>query len=192
MRVAVAGGTGLIGRMVVDTLQLGGDTAVVVARSVGVDLLTGAGLDHALAGVEAVIDVSNIVTTRRGTAVRFFGTATRALLAGGQRAGVTHHIVLSIVGVDRVPWGYYEGKRHQEQLALEGPVPATVLRSTQFHEFADQMLQRGGPVVLVPKPHHASRSTATSTAQQWRAVPGGGRCGNGLLVQCLQNSNILR
>jgi len=59
--------------------------------------------------------------------------------------------VLSIVGVDRVPWGYYEGKRHQEQLALGGPVPATVLRATQFHEFADQMLQRGGPVVLVPK-----------------------------------------
>lgn len=151
MRVAVAGGTGLIGRMVVDGLRSCGDTAVVVARSAGVDLLTGAGLDHALAGVEAVIDVSNVVTTRRATAVRFFGTATRALLAGGQRAGVTHHIVLSIVGVDRVPWGYYEGKRHQEQLALEGSVPATVLRSTQFYEFADQMLQRGGPVVLVPK-----------------------------------------
>ncbi len=151
MRVAVAGGTGLIGRMVVDALQSCGDTAVVVARSVGVDLLTGDGLDQALAGVEAVVDVSNIATARRATAVGFFGTATRTLLAGGQRAGVQHHVVLSIVGVDRVPWGYYEGKRHQEQMAIDGPVPATVLRATQFHEFADQMLQRGGPVVLVPK-----------------------------------------
>lgn len=151
MRVAVAGGTGLVGRMVVDALQSSGDTAVVVARSVGVDLLTGDGLDQALAGVEAVVDVSNVVTTRRATALGFFGTATRTLLAGGQRAGVQHHVVLSIVGVDRVPLGYYQAKRHQEQLALEGLVPATVLRATQFHEFADQMLQRGGPVVLVPK-----------------------------------------
>jgi len=82
-------------------------------------------------------------SARRATAVGFFGTATRTLLAGGQRAGVQHHVVLSIVGVDRVPWGYYQGKRHQEQLAIDGPVPATVFRATQFHEFADQMLQRG-------------------------------------------------
>ena len=106
MRVAVAGGTGLIGGMVVHALHSGGDSAVVVARSVVVDLLTGDGLDRALTGVETVIDVSNVVTTRRAAAVRFFATATRTLLAAGQRAGVTHHVVLSIVGVDRVPWGY--------------------------------------------------------------------------------------
>ena len=176
MRVAVAGGTGLIGRMVVDALRSGGDTAVVVARSVGVDLLTGDGLDHALAGVETVIDVSNIVTTDRAAAVRFFGTATRTLMAGGQRAGVKHHIVLSIVGVDHVPWGYYQGKRHQEQLALDGPVPATVLRATQFHEFADQMLQRGGPVALVPKMLSqpiAAREVAAALATLIHAGPQG-------------------
>ncbi len=150
MRIAVAGGTGLIGHLVVDELRSRGHTTVVLARSVGVDLVTGAGLDHALDGAEALIDVSNIVTTRRTTAIEFFGTATRTLLAGCQRAGVQHHVVLSIVGVDRVPWGYYQGKRHQEQLAIEGPVPATVLRATQLHEFADQLLQRAGPLVLVP------------------------------------------
>jgi len=151
MRVAVAGGTGLVGRMVADQLRSRGDTVVVVARSAGVDLLTGAGLDLALAGTDTVIDVSNIGTTRRATAVRFFGTASQTLAAAAQRAGVRHLVVLSIVGVERVAWGYYQGKRLQEQLALQGPVPATVLRATQFHQFAGQMLARGGPVVLVPK-----------------------------------------
>ncbi len=176
MRVAVAGGTGLIGRMVVDVLRSHGDTAVVLARSVGVDLLTGDGLDQALAGVEAVVDVSNVVTTRRTTAVGFFGTATRTLLAGDRRADVQHHVVLSIVGVDRIPWGYYQGKRHQEQLALEGPVPATVLRATQFHEFADQLLQRGGPVTVVPKMLSrpvAAREVASALVALTRARPQG-------------------
>ncbi len=176
MRVAVAGGTGLIGGMVVDALHARGDTVVVVARAAGVDLLTGAGLDRGLAGVEAVVDVSNVVTTRRSAAIRFFGTATRTLLAGEQRAGVNHHVLLSIVGVDRVPWGYYEGKRHQEQLALEGPVPVTVLRATQFHEFADQMLHGGATVVLVPKMLSqpvAAREVASALVSLTHAGPQG-------------------
>jgi uncharacterized protein YbjT (DUF2867 family) len=152
MRIAVAGGTGWLGRLVTEQLEAEGIDPVVLARSAGVDLTTGAGLDAALDGVEAVIDVSNITTTSRSRSVGFFEAATKHLLAAGERARVGHHVVLSIVGSDRVDLGYYIGKRRQEELALAGPVPASVLRATQFHEFAAQMLSRtAGPLVVAPK-----------------------------------------
>lgn len=152
MKVAVAGGTGAVGSHVVRLLQSAGEDAVVLARSRGVDLTTGVGLAEALAGVEGVIDVSSVATLRRSTAVDFFTAVSRNLLAAGQDAGVRHHVTLSIVGIDRVDFGYYVGKRHQEALVLGGPVPATVLRATQFHEFAEQTLSRSrGPVALVPR-----------------------------------------
>lgn len=153
MRVAVAGGTGLVGRHVVGALAAAGHEPVVLARSVGVDLTTGDGLDAALAGVTAVIDVSNVVTTSRRAAVTFFETATTNLLDAGFRAGVRHHVILSIVGVDRVDLGYYEGKRRQEEIARDSGRPVSILRATQFHEFAEQTLDRfaAGPLVLVPR-----------------------------------------
>ena len=89
------------------------------------------------------------VSAKKSTA--FFQTATHNLIDAGQRAGVTHHLVLSIVGIDRVDLGYYKGKLAQERVALAGPVPATVLRATQFYEFADQLLARGGPFAIVPR-----------------------------------------
>lgn len=151
MRIAVAGGTGWTGRLVVEALRADGDEPVVLARSAGVDLTTGEGLGGRLDGVEAVIDVSNVTTTRARTSVAFFESATAHLLAAGQAAGVAHHVALSIVGADRVGLGYYLGKRRQEELVLGGPVPGTVLRATQFHEFAAQALARPGPFVLAPK-----------------------------------------
>lgn len=151
MRIAVAGGTGVVGRHVVDVLGAAGHEPVVLSRSRGVDLVTGSGLDAALSGVGAVIDVSNVATMRRETAVGFFGTATGRLLETGERHGVRHHLALSIVGIDRVPTGYYAGKRRQEELVLGGPLPATVLRATQFHEFPGQLLVRTpGPVAMLP------------------------------------------
>ena len=151
-RVAVAGGTGVVGRHVVAALAAAGCEPVVLARSAGIDLVRGAGLDDALRGVGAVVDVSNVATQRRSAAVGFFTAATSALLAAGARAGVRHHVVLSIVGVDRVDTGYYAGKRAQEELVLAGDVPATVLRAMQFHEFAEQVLAIvGGPVAPVPR-----------------------------------------
>lgn len=152
MRVAVAGGTGLVGSHVVRELRRTGHAPVVLSRASGVNLVTGDGIENAIEGVEAVIDVSNVVTTGRRTSVRFFETATTNLLRAGSEAGVKHHVVLSIVGVDRVEFGYYEGKRRQERLALDGAVPSTVLRATQFHEFAGQVLERvPGPVALLPR-----------------------------------------
>jgi hypothetical protein len=110
MRIAVAGGTGWAGRRVVEAVSAAGHEPVVIARSAGQDLTTGAGLNQALRGAHAVIDVSNVVTTSRERAVTFFAAETGHLLAAGQRAGVAHHVLLSVVGVDPVDLGYYVGK----------------------------------------------------------------------------------
>lgn len=151
MRVAVAGGTGVAGREVVATLADRGHEPVVVARSRGVDLLTGQGLDAALEGVDTVIDVSNIETMGFRKAERFFRTAGGNLLRAAERAGVRHHVTLSIVGIDRVPLGYYRAKLVQEQVARSGSVPWTVVRATQFHELAFQLAARTpGPLLVVP------------------------------------------
>jgi uncharacterized protein YbjT (DUF2867 family) len=150
-RIAVAGGTGTVGRHVVAAVRAAGREPVVLSRSAGVDLVTGAGLDEALRGVDAVVDVCNAITQRRRAAIDFFTAATSHLLAAGADAGVRHHVVLSIVGVDRVDAGYYAGKRAQESLALSGTVPVSVLRCTQFHEFVPLVLSAvPGPVAVVP------------------------------------------
>ncbi|HEX3753030.1 MAG TPA: SDR family oxidoreductase [Streptosporangiaceae bacterium] len=150
IRIAVAGGTGLAGRYVVEAAQAAGHQTVVISRSAGVDLLTGTGLAAALGGADVVIDVSNTPTLSRSKSARFFGTVTGQLLAAGAGAGVRHHVALSIVGVDRVPVGYYAGKLRQEALIETGVVPWTVLRATQFHEFPAQQLARiKGPLVPV-------------------------------------------
>ena len=152
MRIAVAGGTGVVGRHLVAALEAEGCEPVVLARSAGVDLTSGEGLDRALEGADGVVDVSNVATSRRGPAEAFFAAATGHLLDSVRRAGVRHLVVLSIVGVDRVDYGYYFGKRLQERLVGEGGVPSTVLRATQFHEFAGQLLERvPGPLALVPR-----------------------------------------
>jgi uncharacterized protein YbjT (DUF2867 family) len=150
IRIAVAGGTGLAGRCVVEAAQAAGHQTVVISRSAGVDLLTGVGLAAALDGADAVIDVSNTPTLSRSRSVRFFETVTGQLLAAEAGAGVRHHVALSIVGVDRVPVGYYAGKLRQEALIETGVVPWTVLRATQFHEFPAQQLARiKGPLIPV-------------------------------------------
>ena len=152
MRVAVAGGTGVIGQHVVSLVEQSGNEPVVLARSRGVDITTGAGLDAALTGVEVVIDVSNVTTLSKKRSVRFFTAGTGRLIEAGARAGVRHHLALSIVGVDRVGFGYYAGKLSQEDQIRRGRLPWTVLRATQFHEFAEQMLARSpGPVAVIPR-----------------------------------------
>nr|WP_046315981.1 SDR family oxidoreductase [Mycobacterium sp. UM_Kg1] len=152
MKIAVAGGTGKTGRKVVEHLRGQGHDPVILARAHGVDLLENTGLDAALDGAETVIDVSDFAAMNAKKARASFGAATANLLAAAQRKGVRHHVALSIVGVDRVGTGYYQGKLHQEELVKAGPIPWTILRATQFHEFADQVLtQVPGPVALVPR-----------------------------------------
>ncbi|ROP42555.1 SDR family oxidoreductase [Saccharothrix texasensis] len=152
MKIAVVGGTGAVGRRVVEAVAGAGHEPVVLSRSGGVDLLTGAGLDEALAGAEAVVDVSNPANWQRLDEVeRFFTEGTGHLVEAARRAGARHLVVLSIVGSDVVDLDYYLAKRRQEALVAAGPVPWTVLRATQFFEFASQVLAGAtGPVAQVP------------------------------------------
>jgi uncharacterized protein YbjT (DUF2867 family) len=154
VKIAVAGGTGLVGRRTVEALRRLGHEPVVLARAAGVDLTTGAGLGAALDGVDAVIDATNAPGSETHQLRAFFAAVTGNLLAAEHDAGVRHHVVLSIVGLDRLPdAGHYAGKREQERVALSGKTPATVLRATQFFEFAGQMVEwgrQGDSVVLPP------------------------------------------
>ncbi len=160
--VAVAGSTGAAGTPLVRALRSRGHRVVELARSRGVDLRT-ARLDQALQDADTVVDVSSVLTTRRRTAVEFFGQTTQRLLAAAEQVGVRHYVVLSIVGVDDIDYGYYAGKRVQERLVRSAGVAHTILRATQFHEFAAQMLHRMsfGPVAVLP----AMQSQPVSAAE---------------------------
>ncbi|MFS0853528.1 SDR family oxidoreductase [Microbacterium sp. 179-I 3D4 NHS] len=152
MKIAVAGGTGTVGRHTVEAARAAGHDVVVLARSQGVDVLTGAGLVAALAGADAVIDVANTTTLSAKKARRFFETATGHLLAAEAQTGVGHHVALSIVGIDGIDSSYYAGKLAQERAVAAGTVPFTIARAAQFHEFAGQILgQIGGPFALAPR-----------------------------------------
>ena len=140
MRIAVAGGTGIVGRHVVRLAEARGHETVVLARSEGVDLTTGAGLDGRLEGVEAVVDATSVFTQNPRKAKAFFGAVSRNLLAAEKAAGIGHHVALSIVGIDQAKIGYYQGKLVQEQVVTSGDVPWSIQRVTQFHEFPLQVL----------------------------------------------------
>ncbi|MEV4183515.1 NAD(P)H-binding protein [Streptosporangium canum] len=154
MRIAVAGATGNIGALTVAALERGGHDVVRVSRSLGVDLLTGDGLDDALAGVEAVVDATNGPATDPAETVAYFGTTTRNLLAAEERAGVRHHVLLSIAALKRVRGNaHYAGKREQERLVAAGPVPWTIVPATQFHDFAAMVAnwtERDGVATIAP------------------------------------------
>ena len=177
MRLAIAGGTGWVGRLVVEAARAAGHTPVVLARSTGIDLSTGVGLAAALDGVDATVDVTNVKTTNRAKSLAFFTTTTTHLLQAANQAGVRHHVALSIVGCDRVGFAYYAAKLRQEELVLAGPIPATVLRATQFHEFAAQLLGNAvGPLVAVPRMLSrpiAAREVATALVEAAVAAPQG-------------------
>lgn len=150
MDIAIAGGTGVIGSHVVRVAQERGHAVRALSRSAGVDVLAGVGLDNALRGADAVIDVLSITTTDAKKATEFFRRTSVNLLTAQRRDGTGHHIALSIVGIDRAPYDYYAGKLAQEAAVTAGDVPWTILRATQFHEFAAQMYARAslGPMHL--------------------------------------------
>ncbi|MGA0567554.1 SDR family oxidoreductase [Rathayibacter sp. KR2-224] len=152
MKIAVAGGTGIVGRHVEAALKARGHEPVTLSRSAGVDLLSASGLEEAVQGVAAVVDVTSTTSQSAKAAVRFFGTVTRNLLAAEKRAGVPHHVALSIVGAAKADSGYYAGKAAQERILLAMPGGWSMVRATQFHEFAQQMTTRAafGPLQLAP------------------------------------------
>ncbi|GAA1545524.1 SDR family oxidoreductase [Nocardioides humi] len=108
---------------------------VVASPSRGVDALSGRGLEDALAGAQVLVNAVNLPRrTPYREAFAFFDTTTRNLLTAAGRAGVEHHVLLSIVGADRVNSPYFRGKEVQEQLVRARGVPYTIVRSTTYLE----------------------------------------------------------
>ncbi|OMH36661.1 SDR family oxidoreductase [Tersicoccus sp. Bi-70] len=161
-RVVVLGGSGLLGARAADAIAARGHEVVRVSRSTGVDAVTGTGLAEAFAGADTVVDCLNITTTRRRPAVDFFTTSATHVADAARAAGVGHVVCLSIVNVTepglRSALGYYAGKAAQDDVyrgrLLDGParVGFTSLRSTQWFDFAEQLLRqlRLGPLAVVP------------------------------------------
>jgi len=144
MKVVVIGGTGLIGSKVVERLRNAGHEVIVGAPANGIDVLSGEGLDTALAGTQVVVDLANSPAFDREAALKFFGTAGRNLLAAEARAGVKHHIALSVVGTQKLSGsGYFVGKAEQERLIRESGIPYTIIHSTQFFEFLPGIVKSG-------------------------------------------------
>ncbi|MEI3865800.1 NAD(P)H-binding protein [Microbacterium sp. CCNWLW134] len=140
-RITVVGGTGLIGRKVMARLRADGHEACAASPSTGVDLVTGTGVDDALAGSSVVIDVSKPRTYDPDAVWRHFDLATRTLVAAESRAGVIHHVALSAVGTERIPQPipFYRAKAHGEAILRDSGVPFSIVRATQFFEFGAQI-----------------------------------------------------
>ena len=143
--ILVTGGTGGLGRPTVAGLRAAGHDVRVLSRRPGDghvvgDLATGAGLDTALAGVDTVL---HLATNRR----RDTPDTARLLAAASD---VKHLVFISIVGVERIPYGYYRDKVATEKLIADSGIPFTILRATQFHDFVGAFLraQRRLPVYL--------------------------------------------
>jgi uncharacterized protein YbjT (DUF2867 family) len=140
MKIAVAGATGRVGRHIVDVLTEQGHEAVAMSRSTGVDVITAAGLDAALAGVDVIIDAATGPSPEQQAATEFFVTAARNLQEAGSRAGVGRIVTVSIIGTDRFKGGYGRAKAAHEKAMRDGPVPVRIVRAAQFHEFVGQLL----------------------------------------------------
>jgi uncharacterized protein YbjT (DUF2867 family) len=135
MKIVVVGGTGLVGSALVRRLRELGHQAIAASRSTGVDIATGQGLAEALTGADVVIDTSNARSDDSVEMLNFFRHAGRVLLDAAARAGVKHHITLSMLGADRLSLsGFFLAKLTQENLVRTSGMPYTILRSAPFFE----------------------------------------------------------
>ncbi len=142
MKIVVIGGTGLIGSKVVENLTERGHDVIPAAPSTGVDILTGEGLDAVMDGAQVVVDLANSPSFEDQAVLDFFQTAGRNVLAAEAKAGVDHHVALSVVGTGKLAEsGYFRGKIAQEQLITDSGIPYTIVHSTQFFEFLPRMIQ---------------------------------------------------
>lgn len=159
MKIVVIGGSGLVGAKLVSTLRHRGHEVVSASRRSGVNTLTGEGLAEALAGAEVVVDVTNSTSYDDPEVTQFFRCSSRNLVEAAQAARVKHHMVLSIVGTDRLlQSSYFRAKMIQEDLVSSSPIAHTILRSTQFYEFmpripesdANERTVRASPALVQP------------------------------------------
>ena len=174
------GASGLIGTKVVDLLTAEGHDVVAASRGSGVDVLTGDGLAEALSGADALVDVVNSPSFEDDPVMEFFTKSTTNLVDAAKRAGVGHYVALSIVGVDGLPdSGYMRAKVVQEKIITESGLPYTIVRATQFAEFADAITDSMtvGDEVRVPDAliqPVAADDVATDVARAAVAEPLGG------------------
>jgi uncharacterized protein YbjT (DUF2867 family) len=153
-KIVVVGASGLIGAKVVDILTANGAQVLPASRRTGVDVLTGDGLTAALSEARVVLDVTDSPSYADSALMDFFTTSTTNLLAAGQTAGVAHHVALSVVGADRMSdSGYMRAKVAQESRIAGSGLGYTILRATQFFEFAGAIADSctDGDTVRVPE-----------------------------------------
>jgi uncharacterized protein YbjT (DUF2867 family) len=165
VRIAVAGGTGTLGAPLVAELRRRGHEVRALSRRSAefpVDLTTGAGLQTALAGCLVVVDASNNSSPRGAKGLLVDGS-TR-LLAAGREAGVSHHVCISIVGCDRTPLGYYKVKTEQERVTVDGPLPWSIVRATQFHELVAWGFAAAARFGVLPLPRGRLQTVAAVEA----------------------------
>ncbi|MEU1162033.1 SDR family oxidoreductase [Streptomyces sp. NPDC090075] len=176
MKIAVIGGTGLIGSQVVKDLRAAGHEAVPHSKSTGADVLSGQGLDEAVAGADVVVNLTNSPTFDEASPA-FFQTSMENLLAAARKGGVGHFVILSIVGVDQVPeLAYYQAKVVQEHLLEAGRIPYSIVRATQFMDFMEAVLSwtaEGDTVRLPATPIQpiASADVAAAVAEVAAGAP---------------------
>jgi uncharacterized protein YbjT (DUF2867 family) len=138
MKITVIGATGKVGSTVVELLRAEGHDVVAASRGTGADVLTGAGLAEALAGAQVLVDVVNSPSFEDEPVLKFFTASAANLTAAARAAGVGHYVALSIVGVDGLPdSGYMRAKVVQERTITDSGLPYTIVRATQFQEFAE-------------------------------------------------------
>jgi uncharacterized protein YbjT (DUF2867 family) len=166
MRIAVAGATGRVGAHVVEVLEARGHEVVPISRGHGVDVITGDGLESAMAGVDVIVDTATSPSADKQEATEFFTTASRNLQSAGERAGVRHIVLVSIIGIEQFQGGYNAAKLAHEQAMLAGPLPVRILRAAQFHELVGQLVDWGtrGDVAYVP--HMRTQLVAARTVAE--------------------------
>jgi uncharacterized protein YbjT (DUF2867 family) len=169
-KIAVAGATGRVGRHTIEVLEAAGHEVVPMSRSTGVDVVTGEGLSEALAGVDSIVDAASWPKNEQEPATEFFIASSRNLQREGERAGVQRIVVVSIIGADRFTTGYIASKLPHEGAMQAGPIPVSILRAAQFHEFVPLFLEWGrqGDVIYVPEMRTqlvAARTVAEALAE---------------------------
>src|SRR5215216_2795927 len=177
MKIVVIGGTGLIGSKVIKLLSAHGHDAAPAAPQTGVNTLTGDGLDDALVGADVVVDVSNSPSFADDDVMSFFVTSTTNILEAEKRAGVKHHVALSVVGTGTLPdSGYLRAKAAQEDLIERSGVPYSIVHATQFFEFTRAIADAStvdGEIHLAPVHYQpiASDDVASAVARVAAGVP---------------------
>ncbi|MCV7260794.1 SDR family oxidoreductase [Mycobacterium shimoidei] len=161
MKIVVIGGRGLIGSKVATNLGAQGHDVIAASRRSGVNALTGEGLADAVAGADVLVDVADSPLFDDEPVMHFFTTATSNLLCAEQKAGVKHHVALSVVGADNMPdSGYNTAKAAQEKLIRDSGRPYSIVRATPFYEFAVGLADSATDGDIVRLPHALFRPIA--------------------------------